>query len=162
MDAMQKSMSSTVGWTLSTFQQPRTWMILFVGVVISLVGYWVYQTYVAPRLSPSYVANKEFIQGDAVEATEDAELYLFYTTWCPACKKAKPIWNQVKEEFNGQEINGKRVIFREVDCDKNEDLADKFNIEGYPTIKMVTGGNVVEYDARPDRDTLVEFMQSVV
>lgn len=163
MDKVQQSMSSSVDWTLSQLRRPRTWMIIVVGVIISVVGYWVYQQYVAPRLSPSYVANKEFIQdSQPAGPSDEAELFLFYTTWCPACKKAKPIWNQVKEEFNGQEINGKRVIFREVDCDKNEELADKFNIEGYPTIKMVSGGNVVEYDARPDRDTLVEFMQSVL
>lgn len=149
--------------TMEMVKSPRIWMILAIGVIISVAGYWVYQKYVAPRLSPSYVANKEFIQGGAggdTQGTQEAEVILFYTTWCPACKKAKPIWNQVKEEMNGKEINGKELIFREVDCDKEESLADKFNIEGYPTIKMVVNGNVIEYDARPDKDTMIEFIQS--
>lgn len=149
--------------TMDVVKSPRTWMILVVGLIISVVGYWVYQQYVAPRLSPAYVANKEFIQdngGHDEGPQQEAEVLLFYTTWCPACKKAKPIWNQVKEELNGKEVHGKELIFREIDCDKEADLADKFNIEGYPTIKMVVNGNVVEYDARPDHDTLVEFVQT--
>lgn len=147
--------------TMDMVKSPRIWMILIIGVIISVAGYWVYQKYVAPRMSPSYVANKEFIQGsEASSNTQEAEVILFYTTWCPACKKAKPIWNQVKEELNGKELNGKQIIFREVDCDKEEALADKFNIEGYPTIKMVVNGNVIEYDARPDTDTLIEFIQT--
>jgi len=147
--------------TMEMVKSPRIWIILVIGFIISVAGYWVYQKYVAPRMSPSYVANKEFIQsGETIQGTQEAEVILFYTTWCPACKKAKPIWNQVKEEMNGKELNGKEIIFREVDCDKEEALADKFNIEGYPTIKMVVSGNVIEYDARPDVDTMIEFIQT--
>lgn len=148
--------------TMDMIKSPRMWMILVIGLIISVAGYWVYQKYVAPRMSPSYVANKEFIQegGEIEQVKPEAEVMLFYTTWCPACKKAKPIWNQVKEQLNGKELNGKEIIFREIDCDKEEALADKFNIEGYPTIKMVVSGNVIEYDAKPDNDTLIQFIQT--
>lgn len=154
---------STSERAMSLMKSPRTWIIITVGLVLSVVGYWVYTTYVAPRLSPSYVANKEFIQEGETEGDKnEAVIYLFHTTWCPACKKARPIWDSVREEYDGEMIHGTtRLVFREVDCDKEEELADKFGIEGYPTIKMEYNNNVIEYDAKPERETLVEFIQSV-
>ena len=53
---------STSERAMSLMKSPRTWIIITVGIVLSVVGYWVYTTYVAPRLSPSYVANKEFVK----------------------------------------------------------------------------------------------------
>lgn len=149
---------------MEVMKSPRTWMIIAIVIILSAVGYWVYQQYVAPRLSPSYVANKEYVQKDELsdENPDEAVVYLFYTTWCPACKKARPIWDSVREEYDGEMIHGTtKLVFKEVDCDKEEELADKFGIEGYPTIKMAYKNNVIEYDAKPERETLVEFIQSV-
>ena len=51
-----------------------------------------------------------------------------------------------------------KINFYEVDCDKDTDTADKFNVKGFPTIKLVRGNQVVEYDAKPDKKTLMEFV----
>jgi thioredoxin-like negative regulator of GroEL len=50
------------------------------------------------------------------------------------------------------------VNFLEVDCDKDTTLAEKFKIKGYPTIKLVNGNQIIEYDAKPDKDTLIQFL----
>jgi thioredoxin-like negative regulator of GroEL len=47
-----------------------------------------------------------------------------------------------------------------VDCDKEAALAEKFNVQGYPTIKLVKGNQVIEYDAKPEKDTLMEFLHT--
>lgn len=161
MEDVKTSATSSMDTLMKSLSSPRTWIIIVVGIVISMAGYWVYQTYVAPRLSASYVENKEFIhKTEEAQDTQDAEVMLFYTTWCPHCKKVKPIWNDVKSQFHERELHGKRILFSEIDCEKDSDIADKFNIAGYPTIKMIVSGNVIEYDAKPDHDTLVEFIQS--
>jgi thioredoxin-like negative regulator of GroEL len=41
-------------------------------------------------------------------------------------------------------------------------LADKFKIEGFPTIKLVKDGQVIEYDAKPDKDRIKEFLETVL
>lgn len=164
MEQGQELAQSSSSWAIEKLKSPRTWIIFTIVLILSAVGYWVYQKYVAPRLSPSYVANKEFIHTEDKEkgADEEAELYLFYTTWCPACKNTRPIWESVKEEFDGEVIHDAKLRFVEVDCDKEKELADKFKIDGYPTIKMVYKDNVIEYDAKPKRETLVEFIQTVL
>ena len=89
-----------------------------------------------------------------------ADLYFFYTTWCPHCKKSMPIWKSLKDELENKEFKGVTINFIEVDCDKDTALAEKFNVQGYPTIKLVRGNQVIEYDAKPNKDNLMEFLNT--
>ena len=49
-----------------------------------------------------------------------------------------------------------------MDCDANPEIADKFKVEGYPTIKLVKGNQIVEFDAKPDVKTLEQFLSNVL
>jgi thioredoxin-like negative regulator of GroEL len=49
-----------------------------------------------------------------------------------------------------------------VDCDAEPAVAEQFNIEGYPTIKMVKDGEVIEFDAKPEEDAIIQFMNTVI
>ena len=129
-------------------------LVLFIGI-----SYYVYVTYIAPKLNPDFVPNNELVEESASSSSE-AEIYFFHTQWCPHCKKAMPIWQKVKDEFEGKTINGNTLYFREVDCDEDEETADKFNVEGYPTIKLVKDSQVIEYDAKVEYETLVEFINT--
>ena len=136
----------------------RTLIILFVVVLFISVCIYVYNSYVEPRLNPSYVANKEFVE----DHTKEAELLFFYTDWCPYCKKAKPVWNELKDKYQNEPINNTKVYFKEIDCDQNEKMADEYNIEGYPTIKLIKNGEVVEYDAKPNLENLEKFLHTAL
>ena len=135
-------------------------IILCVAALFTGIAFYFYNSYVAPRLNPSFRPNKELVSEG--EDTEGVELYYFYTEWCPYCKKARPIWDKFKQDFDGKPVNGKTVYFKEVDCEKEEKLADKFNIEGYPTIKLVKGNQIVDYDAKPNAKNLKEFLTTSV
>jgi thiol-disulfide isomerase/thioredoxin len=99
-------------------------------------------------------------------ADQQAEIFFFHTTWCPHCKSAKPEWDQLKAELNGSAINGYKVTFTEIDCTEEtpevEMMVQKFKIEGYPTVKLVKDGQVIEYDAKPTKDTMHEFLTTVL
>ena len=90
----------------------------------------------------------------------------FYTDWCPHCKTAKPEWENLKQEYQGKTINGYSIIFTDVNCTNEspevERMMNTYKIEGYPTIKLVKDGQVVEYDAKPTKATLVQFLNSVL
>ena len=126
------------------------------------LAFFIYNYYVAPRLNPTFVENKELMKKGSDDDGNEADIYYFFTEWCPYCKKARPIWDNLKEQYNNKLFNGKTLNFKEVDCEKNEKLADQFNIEGYPTIKLVKGNQVVDYDAKPDAESLKEFLQTSV
>ena len=90
----------------------------------------------------------------------------FFTNWCPHCKTAKPVWEELKKEYENKTVNGYKVIFTEVDCTEEtaevDAMMNKYNVEGYPTIKLLKDGQVIEYDAKPSKDTLVQFLNTVV
>ena len=72
-----------------------------------------------------------------------------------------PEWSNLKQSIGDSQVNGYDVNFIEVDCEKEKALADQFKVEGYPTIKMVKDGQTIEYDARPDTNTLIKFLQTM-
>jgi thiol-disulfide isomerase/thioredoxin len=136
----------------------KTLILVIIGVVLLIAAsYYVYTTHISPKLNPEFVANNEIVeQGESSEA----ELYFFFTEWCPHCKKAKPEWEKLVSEFEGKPINGTIVHFKAIDCDKDEATADEFKVEGYPTVKLVKDGEIIEYDAKPEYETLVEFLHT--
>jgi thiol-disulfide isomerase/thioredoxin len=146
---------------INLFYNKNFLIILGLVVVFIVLAIYIYREYVIPRMNPDYVANKEYVSREKQDSgsTEVADLYLFYTTWCPHCKTTKPIWEKLKEQV-GDGVNGVKINFIEVDCDKDTDTASKFKVEGYPTIKMVRENQVIEYDAKPSLDTLTQFLNT--
>ena len=133
-------------------------------VLIALVAFivatiFVYKTYISKRLDNSYAPNKEYIPKGA--DAKSIDLYYFYTEWCPHCKKAKPEWEALKNSIGTGKVNGHGVNFIEVNCETDSATADKYGVEGYPTIKATKGNLVVEYDAKPQINTLTKFVESV-
>ena len=39
------------------------------------------------------------------------------------------------------------------------DIAEKYNVDGYPTVKLIYKGTVYDYEAKPDRDNLIKFLE---
>jgi thiol-disulfide isomerase/thioredoxin len=130
-------------------------VILLVIVIFLITALFVYRRYISSGLKRDYVANNEFTNDGTIES---ADIYLFYTTWCPHCKTAKPIWEDFKKEMEDKTVNGIKLNFFEVDCDKDPATSDKFKVKGFPTIKLIKGKQIIEYDAKPNKATLIEFV----
>jgi len=88
------------------------------------------------------------------------ELFYFYTSWCPYCKKAVVEWNKFKAEWDHKTLNGYVLQFQEIDCDVNETTANKYNVTNYPTIKLVKDDVVIDFDAKPTVDSLTRFLSA--
>lgn len=148
----------------------RTIGIMVLVIILAVIGYIVYKSYIEPALNPSYKANREQAPiGSAASANsngKEAEIMLFYTDWCPHCKTAKPEWEQVKAEYNGKQIHGYTIIFTEVNCTNDspdvEKMMNTYKVEGYPTIKLLKDNQIIDYDAKPSKATLTQFLNTVV
>ena len=129
-----------------------------------IAAYYIYY-YLIPKLNPTFRPNNELMPKD-VNNSNEAELLLFYADWCPHCKTAKPIWNELKEEYQNKTINGYSVVFTEVNCTTEnaevEQMMNKYKVEGFPTIKLLKDGQVIEYDAKPSKETLTQFLTTVL
>ena len=108
-----------------------------------------------------YTPNNEHNTG-AQSTNKTAELLLFAADWCPHCKQAKPIWEEMKANFDGKQLNGYNVMFTEYDCSETTaeiaPIIDKYNVEGYPTIKLLINGNVINFEGKPTVDSLTQFL----
>ena len=148
-------------------QNKKLVIILFIITTIFLgLAIYYYRTIVQPKLNKKYVDNNEFVSLGQTDDSDNiipknATLYFFYTNWCPHCKKAQPEWLKLKDTTQGS-VKGINIVFKEIDCDKDTNLADKFKVNGYPTIKLVYDNKIYDYDAKPDEDTLVQFLNSVL
>ena len=106
-----------------------------------------------------YILKRKFTKKTpTTNEPKSCELFFFYTSWCPYCKKAVVEWNKFKSEWNHKTLDGYSILFREVDCDINESLATKYNVTTYPTIKLMKDDTVIDYDAKPTVDSLTRFL----
>jgi len=147
-----------------TSMSSTTIVIVVTSILFLLVAGYYYYYYILPEMNAKYKPNNERTTG--TESNNTAELLFFNANWCPHCKSAKPIWNDLKAEYENKSINGYKIIFTDVDCSEETAETDKmmnqYNIEGYPTIKLLKDGQVIEYDAKPSKDTLVQFLNTVL
>tara|TARA_Y100000816_G_C26047698_1_gene549127 strand:+ start:597 stop:1115 length:519 start_codon:yes stop_codon:yes gene_type:complete len=162
--------TGTVDKLKGTFFSKKFLIIMVIVVIFLGIAFYVYNTYIAPKINPDFVPNKEFVSKDGL--IDNAKLYFFYVDWCPYSKKARPIWKKVKEEFDGKSINNITLNFVEVDGDKNEKKLEGFEneylspnnkkIDGYPSIWMVKGDQVIEFDTKPTISSLKEFINAML
>jgi thioredoxin 1 len=61
----------------------------------------------------------------------------FYADWCGPCKMLAPILKQVKEELGGD------VKIVKIDVDKNQPLANQYQVRGVPTLLLFKNGKQV-------------------
>jgi thiol-disulfide isomerase/thioredoxin len=139
--------------------------IIFAGIAILLciISYFVWKNYLSSQIK--YDSNREHNEKEETPS-KVANLMLFYVDWCPHCKTAKPEWNALKEEYDGKTINGYIIVFEEYNCTDEsseiEELINKYKIDGYPTIKLIKDNQVIEYDAKPTKATMEQFLTTVL
>jgi thiol-disulfide isomerase/thioredoxin len=138
----------------------KTTLAAIIGVVLLVVGALVYYFYIMPTSKPNYSAVEGFSKD------KSAELLFFYADWCPHCKTAKPDWAEIVSKYENTTINGYKVAFTEINCTTETEeigqMMNKYKIEGFPTLKLLKDGQIIEYDAKPTKDTLDEFLNTVL
>ena len=139
-----------------------TIIIVVAAILFIVLAALYYFYYVAPQSKFQVNTNSK----NSNSPTSSAELLFFYADWCPHCKTAKPIWNDLKTQYQNKTINGYQVIFTEVNCSEEtaevDKLMNQYNVEGYPTIKLLKDGQIIEYDAKPSKETLTQFLNTVL
>ena len=132
-------------------------LLFFMILTFFIVSYYCYEIMVKNKLT-DHKLNKEFTNRDK---NDNMTIMYFYTEWCPYCKSSKPEWDEFKSYMkNIEKTVDYNIDLISIDCDKQKDIADKYAIEGYPSIKLIYKGNEYEFDAKVTKANLIQFYNS--
>jgi thiol-disulfide isomerase/thioredoxin len=105
-----------------------------------------------PTDMPSPSSDK-LLSNQVIPNSNAATLYLFYTNWCGHSLRFLPIWDQFGA---GNSFPGLNI--QKVDCEKS-DLCNKFNVKGFPMVKLVkVDGSVTDFNGPRTIDGLNSFV----
>lgn len=96
--------------------------------------------------------------------SNDVVFLLFYVDWCPHCVSAKPEWAKLVEAKNGTQVNGKNVTVASCNCegsDAEKETASDNDVQGYPTIKCIKGGEAEEYKGPRTFEALSQWVSQM-
>lgn len=101
------------------------------------------------------VLTSETFDSVVLDDTKDV-LVEFYAPWCGHCKSLAPIYEKVANALKLEED----VVIANLDADKYKDLAEKYGVSGYPTLKFFPKDNKAgeDYDGGRDVDDFVSFI----
>jgi len=127
---------------------------LIVSGILLAILYIVYKR----KYAPSFIPNDEFVKDDTVKL--NAEVYLFYASWCPHSKAALKTWNELLGIYkNHASFNLK---FIKVNVDEDPMFADSFNIDSYPSVVLVYKNIHYTYDALLNARTFKTFLNTFI
>jgi protein disulfide-isomerase-like protein len=131
----------------SMFSEKNIPKLLFL-LVILLILYYVYTTYLKEGFENIDLDN---------ETKSGKHLVLFYADWCGHCKKIKPEWDEAAAEIKDKD---KKML--KINCgggsEKEKELMEKYNIDGYPTIILFKDGKPTPYEGARNKDAFIEAL----
>jgi len=97
--------------------------------------------------------------GNYVDGSKNI-LVEFYAPWCGHCKNLAPEWEIAGNTFDENDD----IIIADIDATAAQDIAQKFGVQGYPTIKYFPKGSTTpeEYDGGRSADTIVSWVNKKV
>ncbi|KAF8692541.1 hypothetical protein HU200_039647 [Digitaria exilis] len=101
------------------------------------------------------VLSPETFDSVVLDETKDV-LVEFYAPWCGHCKSLAPTYEKLASVFKLDE----GVVIANLDADKHRDLAEKYGVTGFPTLKFFPKGNKAgeDYDGGRDLGDFVKFI----
>jgi len=83
-------------------------------------------------------------------------LFLFSAKWCGHCHHFMPTFEKLKQEY----VDDSKLKVLNIDEAKNRDLVEKYQIEGFPTLKLYDGKKLHEYTGGRDINNIREFVNN--
>lgn len=85
-----------------------------------------------------------------VSESDSVYIVEFFAPWCGHCKSLAPEYKKAAKALKGV------VKVGAVDCDEHKDIAAKYGVSGFPTIKIFTGKDSTAYNGERTAKAIAE------
>jgi thiol-disulfide isomerase/thioredoxin len=142
---------------------PEFWTALIVVLIVSIAVIVLFRStkgfYPASRL----IVEDPPIEHNGLEAGQ-ARFMMFYTTWCPYCKKADPKWKSFKQQLknNPKEYNGYKVTLEAINAEVDKGKSALYKINAYPSFRLETVDKVITFEGVPDPLNFEAFLNAAL
>jgi thiol-disulfide isomerase/thioredoxin len=157
MDSLRKSAE----WLMNN---KKVMGYILLVVFFAVLAQQIYNRHVKSSNNTSYYEGYSNAPNSGAAEPPVAVIRMFKVDWCPHCKKALPDFQSIQEQYDGKTVNGYKLKLVVVDGEDptNESIVNEFKIQGYPTVVLTKDGKNIEYDAKVDKSTLQDFINSMV
>ena len=80
----------------------------------------------------------------------------FYAPWCGHCKTMAPAYSKLAKRTKGED-NG--VPIAKVDATVEAELAERYGVKGFPSLKLFIDGEPVDYSGAREEDAIYSWIQ---
>lgn len=106
--------------------------------------------------TPLHVTDAAFEQ--TVLKSDKPVIVDFWAPWCGPCKMVAPILDKLAVEYSG------KVLIAKVNTDDNPEWAQKYGVQGIPTMLFISDGKIVhrQVGALPERmlkEAVAQFLE---
>lgn len=112
--------------------------------------------FVALMVALTNTASAIELTPDNYEAETDGKTVFikFFAPWCGHCKKMKPDWDKLMDEFSGSSTQ----LIADVDCTTDgKPLCEENGVKGFPTLKWGDPSDLQDYQGGRDLASLRKF-----
>jgi len=82
------------------------------------------------------ITEKEF-QKEVIDSKKPV-LVMFWGSWCPVCKRAEPLLEEIAIELNG------KINIKKMNIDRNPHIATRYEVMGTPNFCVFKNGELVK------------------
>lgn len=108
--------------------------------------------------TPIHITDAEF--EEKVLKSKIPVIVDFWAPWCGPCRMVAPMLDKIASEMAG------KVVIAKVNTDENAEWAQKYGVQGIPTMLFIHNGKVIrnQVGALPEamlKDAVKNFLESV-